>query len=199
MIPEVRSPTDCKEGEACSRVGKTQLFLADRAPDTMSFEPLEFRKTLGCFATGIVVVTTLEADGKPLGITVNSFSSVSLDPPLVSFCVDIKARSAEIFSAADHLVINILAHDQEAASASFARRGETDRFAGLPWEPGIGGVPVLLGCLANLECKRDAVHEAGDHILVLGRVEHLRRSGDEGDPLLYFRGRYARLGEPPAL
>jgi flavin reductase (DIM6/NTAB) family NADH-FMN oxidoreductase RutF len=161
-----------------------------------SFNTRDFRNALGCFATGITIMTTCGPDGRFVGITVNSFASVSLDPPLVSFCLDRNALSLQSFLAGTHFAVNVLAEGQETLSAAFARSSATDKFAGLAVEIGATGCPLLPDCLSHLECVREALHDAGDHLIVVGRVVRLAHHG-EGKPLLYFRGRYARLGEIP--
>lgn len=147
-----------------------------------------FRRACSKFATGIVVVTTY--DGKPHGVTVNSFTSVSLDPPLVLFCINYSANILSVFREASHFAINILEGDQEAISSAFAFRGK-DRFEGISWRPGIEMVPILEGTLATLECKIHSVVEAGDHAIFIG--EALTATVGTGNPLLYFDSRYKRL------
>jgi flavin reductase (DIM6/NTAB) family NADH-FMN oxidoreductase RutF len=161
-----------------------------------SFNARDFRNALGWFATGIAVMTTRDDDGRFIGITVNSFASVSLDPPLVSFCLDRNANSLNGFLAAAHFGVNVLAEGQEVLSAAFARSSGADKFDGMSFEVGVTGCPFLADCLTHLECAREAVHDAGDHLIVIGRVIRLAQRA-EGRPLLYFRGRYARLGEAP--
>ena len=159
-----------------------------------SFSARDFRTALGCFATGIAIMTAREPDGRFVGITVNSFSSVSLDPPLVSFCLDRNANSLNGFLSAAHFGVNVLSEGQEPLSAAFARSSGGDKFVGVDFTVGENGCPLLADCLTHLECIREAVHDAGDHLLVIGRVIRLGQR-TEGRPLLYFRGRYARLGE----
>ncbi len=161
-----------------------------------SFSSREFRNALGSFATGITVMTTCGPDGRFVGITVNSFASVSLDPPLIAFCLDRNALSVDSFLNSAHFGVNVLAEDQEAFSAAFARSSSGDKFVGIRFEVGTTGCPLLPDCLAHLECEREAAHLAGDHLIVVGRVVRLAQRL-EGKPLLYFRGRYAKLGEPP--
>ena len=161
-----------------------------------SFSSRDFRSALGCFATGITVMTTCDPDGRMVGITVNSFASVSLDPPLVSFCLDRNAFSVDSFLNAPYFGVNVLSEDQEQLSAAFARSSAGDKFVGIPFEIGTTGCPLLPDCLSHLECTREAAHSAGDHLIVIGRVVRLAQR-KEGKPLLYFRGRYARLGEVP--
>jgi flavin reductase (DIM6/NTAB) family NADH-FMN oxidoreductase RutF len=159
-----------------------------------SFNARDFRNALGCFATGIAVMATRDTDGRFVGITVNSFASVSLDPPLVSFCLDRNAHSLHGFLSAHHFSVNVLSEGQEPLSAAFARSSGGDKFAGIAFEVGTSGCPLLADCLTHLECTREAVHDAGDHLIVVGRVIRLTQR-PEGKPLLYFRGRYVRLGE----
>ncbi len=158
----------------------------------MTFEPRAYRNALGCFATGIAVVTTIAPDGEKIGVTVNSFSSVSLDPPLVQFCLGRAAMSFEAFTTAPSFAVNILAEDQAELSARFSRRDLQERWEGLGVERWDTGVPILTGCLANLECDREHLYEGGDHVIIVGRVRRLAGS-EEGRPLLYFRGGYQTL------
>ncbi|MBY0504711.1 MAG: flavin reductase family protein [Bryobacteraceae bacterium] len=150
-----------------------------------------FRRACGRFATGIAVVTTLDAGGAPVGLTVNSFTSVSLDPPLVLFCLDRASQALPSFANANAFSINILEESQRDLSQRFAAR-EADRFAGLSYRLGTLGAPVLPGVLAVLECRRHAVLEGGDHLIFLGEV--IAADAGDGQPLLYFGGRYRLLG-----
>ena len=151
----------------------------------------ELRNALGCFATGVTVVTTLTELG-PLGITANSFASVSLDPPLVLWSPARRSARFPAFEAAGHFAIHILAEDQRALADRFARRG--DDFAGLTLEPGLGGAPLLAGCAARFECAHAAGHDGGDHLIVVGEVRRMVRS--DAAPLLFHGGRYKRVGGP---
>ncbi len=155
------------------------------------FNAHDLRNALGNFATGIAIVTTCDADGGPVGCTINSFASVSLEPPLVSFCLDRKAGVLAAFQTHTHFALHFLAADQEDLSRRFAKAGE-DRFGNLQPILGVGDVPVLPGCLAHFECRVFNRIDAGDHVLILGQVEKLS-AGADSPPLLYFRGRYARL------
>jgi flavin reductase (DIM6/NTAB) family NADH-FMN oxidoreductase RutF/pimeloyl-ACP methyl ester carboxylesterase len=150
-----------------------------------------FRDALGCFATGVTIITAMGADGKPIGLTANSFTSVSLDPPLLLVCVANNAGSAPVLRSAERFAVNVLQIGQQPTSNRFAGKGE-DRFANTPWEVGEFGTPVLTGSLSSFECARDAVHEGGDHFILVGRV--LKAMFEpRRDPLLYFRGKYRRL------
>lgn len=150
-----------------------------------------FRDALGCFATGVTVVTAITDDGQPIGLTANSFTSVSLDPPLLLVCIANSASSGSILRNAERFAVNVLQIGQQPTSNRFAGKGE-DRFAATPWELGEFGTPVLTGSLSSFECARDAVHDGGDHFILVGRV--LKAMFEpRRDPLLYFRGKYRRL------
>jgi len=149
------------------------------------------RDALGCFATGITVVTAIATDGKPIGLTANSFTSVSLDPPLLLVCIANSAGSAPVLRSVEHFGVNVLQIGQQIVSGRFAGKGE-DRFAQADWSVGETGAPLLAGSLGAFECRRHAVHDAGDHFLLVGEV--MRAQFDpRRDPLLYFRGKYRRL------
>ncbi len=158
----------------------------------MTIDSRAFRNALGCFATGVTVVTTLCPDGHHVGVTVNSFSSVSLDPPLVLFSLGRASHAYDFFVEGKAFAVNILAADQEALSGRFSRRDLQDRWEGVGVERWDTGVPILSGCLANIECDKETVYDGGDHAIVVGRVRRLRSTA-EGEPLLYFRGNYAEL------
>lgn len=154
-------------------------------------DPRTLRDALGCFATGVTVVTALDAGGEPAGLTVNSFTSVSLDPPLLLVCIHKKAASAETLIGAHCFAINVLQTGQQPASITFSTRGE-DRFGCTPWSTGEGGAPILGDSLCVFECERFAVYDGGDHHILVGQV--VKASFDAGlDPLLFFRGSYRRL------
>lgn len=149
------------------------------------------RDALGSFATGVTVVTCLDSGGRPLGLTVNSFTSVSLDPPLLLVCISKQARCASALAQAPHFAVNVLQTGQQPASIRFAARDE-DRFGATPWSTGETGAPLLMDSLAVFECQRHASYDGGDHDILLGRV--LTANFDSKmDPLLFFRGRYRRL------
>ena len=155
------------------------------------------RQALGRFATGVTVITTRAPDGTPLGLTANSFSAVSLDPPLVLWCLRRHAPSLAQFHAAGRFAVNVLSADQDAVARRFATRGD-DKFAGVPHAPGLGDCPLIAGCLATFECEVDATPEGGDHVIFIGRV--MRAAYRDGEPLVFSAGRYRRLaddaGEP---
>lgn len=156
----------------------------------MTFDPRSFRNALGCFTTGITVVAT-RVNGTPIGMTVNSFTSVSLDPPLVLFCLGRDSRNYDTFATADAFAFSILAEDQQELSTRFARSDHQDRFTGVGHDAGVTGSPLLHGALAALDCRRERAVEMGDHTILIGRVVDLRMG--KGRPLLYFRGGYAQV------
>lgn len=150
-----------------------------------------FRDVLGQFATGITVVTTRDKLRRPRAVTVNSFTSVSLDPPLVLYCLDRSAFNFGVFAEAKAFAINVLSADQQVLSDRFAREAE-DQLADIQLTELETGSPVLSGCLAVLDCEAETIHEAGDHLIIVGRVAALDLSS-ESDPLIYFRSSYRSL------
>jgi flavin reductase (DIM6/NTAB) family NADH-FMN oxidoreductase RutF len=154
-------------------------------------DPRTLRDALGCFATGVTVVTCFDAEQRPFGLTANSFTSVSLDPPLLLVCLAKPAASAGALIEASHFAVNVLQTGQQPASITFSTRVE-DRFGSTPWSCGEAGAPILKDSLGVFECERFAVYDGGDHHILVGQV--VKASFDTGlDPLLYFRGRYRRL------
>jgi len=149
------------------------------------------RDALGCFATGVTVITAFEANGDPVGLTANSFTSVSLNPPLLLVCIAKTSSSLKALEVAQHFAVNVLHIGQQPASNVFAQQGE-DRFRQTPWKRGRHDAPLLSNALANFECRRHDMYDAGDHVILVGEV--LRAAFDpRRDPLLYFRGKYRRL------
>ncbi|MEN3537678.1 flavin reductase family protein [Microbispora sp. ZYX-F-249] len=148
-----------------------------------------FRNVLGRYATGVVAVTAIDTlTGEPCGLAVNSFTSVSLDPPLVAFCVSGDSTSWPRLRAAASVCVNVLAEQQREACERLAAPGG-DKFANLSWALSPGGAPVLDGALAWIDCVVDVEHPAGDHVIVVARVTGLDRH-DDGGPLVFFRGAY---------
>ena len=140
------------------------------------------------FATGVTVVTARDADGRFIGLTANSFNSVSLEPPLVLWSLALRAGSMPVFARGSHYAINILAADQVELAERFASKN-VDRFAGVAWRPGLAGAPVLEGAAAVFECFNRSQYEEGDHVIFVGEVEHCtRREG--ASPLIFHGGRY---------
>nr|WP_321444309.1 flavin reductase family protein [uncultured Cohaesibacter sp.] len=152
---------------------------------------VEFRQALGAFATGITVASTLDKDGRPHGLTVNSFNSVSLDPPLVLWSLNKQSHQLGIFAESGFYGISILADDQMEISNRFAAMIE-DRFEGVSWHKGQTGAPLLDGALATFDCKVEKIVEGGDHVILIGRV--LTVAKRDGVPLLYYEGGYKKLG-----
>ena len=148
------------------------------------------RDAFGRFTTGVTVLTTREACGAPRGFTANSFSSVSLDPPLVLICIGTNVYSAPAFRAAPHFAINILSADQQDISRLFASHA-ADKFERTDWYEGTHGVPLLPGSLATLICAQHKLVEAGDHVILIGEV--LETQSREGQPLGYHRGKYVSI------
>lgn len=163
---------------------------AVRLPLTAADSQL-YRQTCARFATGITVVTVVDVNGAPHGMTVNSFSSVSLDPPLVLVSIDLRNAILGHFLASSSFAINILAEDQENLSQRFSS-ALSDRFEGVAWARGETGSPLLGGALAHLECSVVRTFEAGDHTVLVGKV--LRAGYRDGRPLLYFGSGYHTLG-----
>lgn len=152
-----------------------------------------FRSVLGGYPTGVVVVTADTPDG-PVGLAIGTFTSVSLDPPLVAFLPDRASTSWPRMEAAGSFCVNVLADDQLDVCRRFAARG-ADRYAGLAWRAGATGAPVLDGVLAWIDCTVESVADAGDHRFVIGRVVDLGIARDDARPLLFFRGRYGRFAD----
>ena len=152
------------------------------------FDAKAFRNALGVFATGVTIITTRDPDGKDVGVTANSFNSVSLDPPLVLWSLAKNARSLPMFEASSHFIVNVLASDQMALSNHFAKQSD-DKFAELDFERGVGGSPMFPGCAASFQCKKASRHEGGDHIIYVGEVIDFDSSDRPG--LLYHQGGYA--------
>ncbi|KQW47382.1 flavin reductase [Nocardioides sp. Root1257] len=152
-------------------------------------EPAHFRQVLGQYPTGVVVVTALDAEGRPLGMTVGSFTSVSLDPPLVAFLPDQSSSSwRALRESGDRFCVNVLGAHQEDVCRAIAVR-KTDKFDGIGWRTSPQGNPIIDGAVAYIDCTTEQIHGAGDHHIVVGRVQHLDLVGAE-EPLLFFRGGY---------
>ena len=150
----------------------------------------ELKNAFGSFATGVTVVATREADQTPRGFTANSFSSVSLEPPLLLICIAKSALSLAVFKQATFFSVNILCETQEEVSRIFASQSE-EKFDFVPWELGFKDVPVLFGSLARFVCKTDRHIEAGDHTILIGEVKDFDYR--QGSPLSYFRGQYVSI------
>ncbi|WP_426807831.1 flavin reductase family protein [Pseudomonas sp. WOUb67] len=163
-----------------------------------AIEPLSFREALGHYASGITVITSL-IDGNPIGFTCQSFYSVSMNPPLVSFSVMSSSASYPGIRSAGRFAVNILSGEQVGVSNRFARKG-TDKWQGVDWQVSPLGNPVIAGSLHWLDCEIYAEHVAGDHLIVVGEVKALNvQDAVATQPLLYFKGQYCNLAAPGAL
>jgi flavin reductase (DIM6/NTAB) family NADH-FMN oxidoreductase RutF len=160
----------------------------------MSLDPIALRNALGQYATGVAIVTTLDGEGRPTGLTVNSFASVSLDPPLVLWSLALTSACGPAFAACSHFAVNVLTAAQVALANRFATNG-IDKFADVIWTPGLGGVPLLAGAGAVFECSNAAAHAGGDHTIFIGQVE--RFAHGEPAPLIFHAGRYCARAELP--
>lgn len=158
----------------------------------LTIDPAELRRSLSCFPTGVTIVTTTGRGGQPVGVTISSFNSVSLDPPLILWSLALKAGSLEDFRGAAFFAVNVLSEEQGDLPRIFSSAVE-DRFSGLDWETGMGGAPVLQGCSAAFECRTYARHDGGDHEIFLGEV--LRHQSSQMRPMLYAKGRIGGLPE----
>lgn len=161
-------------------------------PKPLHFDAAALRRAYGVFATGVAVVATRAADGRPVGMTVNSFATVSLAPPLVSFCPAKASRAFAVYDAMTHFSVSILGEEQRELSHRFARQGQAGKWRGVPYVAGEHGVPVIETALASFECAVENRFDAGDHTIVLGRVLRIRGPLD-GRPLVFHRSRYGRL------
>ena len=163
-----------------SQAPAPQLYATDR--------PRALRDALGCFGTGVTVVTTTETGGEPVGLTINSFSAVSLDPALILFCLGGRANSLPVFLARDYFAVNVLSLEQERLSSRFARAGG-DKWSDLTFTRGLGGCPLLPGSVATFECRRKFDYPGGDHVILVGEIERYEWHAAR-EPLLFLRGAY---------
>lgn len=160
----------------------------------MSLTTADFRKAMGCFATGVTIIT-IDQEGEVHGMTANAFTAVSLDPVLILVCVDHRARTHAHLHARKRFGVNVLSSAQQAISDYYARSAETHQHAeaaGARFDRTAHGTPVLQGALAYLECRLDSTQPAGDHTIFIAEVEEVKVC--EGDPLIYFRSRYRDIG-----
>ncbi|WP_091510946.1 flavin reductase family protein [Microbulbifer yueqingensis] len=160
------------------------------APHPVPDQSRALRDTLGQFATGVTVVTTTDANGQPVGMTVNSFNSVSLDPPLVLWSIDKESLGYDAFTAEGHFAVHVLRADQQHVSNLFAGRG-ADKFGQVRWQEGPNQVPLLAECAAVFHCRLAQCIEGGDHTILLGEVLDFTANG--GEPLIFHLGRYRAL------
>lgn len=159
---------------------------------TQPFDSRELRNALGHFATGVTIITTRTATGQPVGMTASSFNSVSLEPPLVLWSVGKSALGYEAFAEASHFAAHVLHAGQQDLSNRFGRAGE-DKFAGLEPGDGLQDLPLLPDFAACFECSVEQRHDAGDHLILVGRVLRMQQDSGQQQPLLFYRGRYAAL------
>jgi len=168
----------------------TVTLLRELCEPKVSLDPAAFRQALSAFATGVTIVTTQAEDGTPVGVTANSFNSVSLEPPMVLWSLARKSGSCPAFISAEHWAVHILAWDQHELSSRFARPiSGAEKFAGLVWEPDADGNPLLSGCTTRMQCRTIHTYDGGDHIIFVGEVIGLERNNVP--PLVFQGGNYA--------
>ncbi|RZS77987.1 flavin reductase (DIM6/NTAB) family NADH-FMN oxidoreductase RutF [Pigmentiphaga kullae] len=176
-----------------TRVRQRSPWMPAALPD---FDSTAFRSALGRFATGVTVVTAMGADGQPVGLTVSSFNSVSLSPPLVLWSLSLTSGSLPVLEAAGHYAVNVLAADQIDVARRFATRGHpAERFAHVTWRPGRHGAPLIDGCTAWFECYNRSRYREGDHCIFVGEVEHCRHT--DAMPLVFHAGGFDLTPQRP--
>lgn len=163
------------------------------ASDQTAIDPRDFRNALGTYATGVTIITAVGADGKPYGLTCNSFASVSLNPPLVLWSLGMFSQGLSVFQNASHFAVNVLGASQQALASKFAKSTE-EKFADVKWTPGLGGAPLLVDSVANFQCRAANRYYGGDHVIFLGAVEAY--SYNRREPLLFAHGGYGRFVGP---
>jgi flavin reductase (DIM6/NTAB) family NADH-FMN oxidoreductase RutF len=160
------------------------------ASDNSAIDPRDFRNALGTFGTGVTIVTAMAADGKPYGVTCNSFASVSLNPPLVLWSLGMFSQGLTTFQNASHFTVNVLGVSQQELAMRFAKSSD-DKFDGVEWKPGLGNAPILAGSVASFQCRAANRYYGGDHVIFLGAVEAYTYNKQE--PLLFARGGFGRF------
>lgn len=160
------------------------------ASDSSQIDPRDFRNALGTYATGVTIITAAAPDGRPYGLTCNSFASVSLNPPLVLWSLVVYSSSLAVFQNASHFSVNVLGASQQALANKFAKSSD-DKFTGVDWTPGLGNAPVLAESVANFQCRSVNRYYGGDHVIFLGAVEAYTYNAKE--PLLFARGAFGRF------
>lgn len=165
-----------------------------KSTSARDFDPKDYRRTLGHFATGVAIVTARSREGCPIGLTVNSFTSVSLEPPLVLWCLVRHSPNLQAFQETSHFAVNILAAGQHGLSQRFASP-VLHKFEGVQWEEGKARIPLLAGVAARLVCRNVGQFDGGDHVIFLGQVEEYRRSDEK--PLVFHAGRYRSVTPHP--
>ena len=160
------------------------------------FDATTFRRVLGHYPTGVSAITTIDAEGNPTGLAVGTFTSVSLDPPLVAFLPDRTSSTFPKIRESGKFCVNVLGADQESVCRALAVKG-SDKFAGLKWSPApVTGMPIIDGVVAWIDCEVDSITEAGDHYVVIGRVRALDVHHSDSPPLLFFQGGYGSFSLP---
>jgi flavin reductase (DIM6/NTAB) family NADH-FMN oxidoreductase RutF len=160
------------------------------ASGSSAIDPRDFRSALGTYATGVTIITAVGMDGKPYGLTCNSFASVSLNPPLVLWSLGMFSQGLTVFQNASHFAVNVLGASQQALAAQFAK-ASADKFAGVEWTPGLGSAPLLAGSVAHFQCRAANRYYGGDHVIFLGAVEAYTYNRRE--PLLFAHGGYGKF------
>jgi flavin reductase (DIM6/NTAB) family NADH-FMN oxidoreductase RutF len=179
-----------------SKHGSTPDPANELASGSSQIDPRDFRNALGTFATGVTIVTAMGGDGKPYGLTCNSFASVSINPPLVLWSLGMYSQALAVFQNASHFAVNVLGISQQPLAAKFAK-ASPNKFDGVKWKPGLGKAPLIIDSVAHFQCRAANRYYGGDHVIFLGAVEAYTYNGKE--PLLFVRGGYGRfLGDPPA-
>jgi flavin reductase (DIM6/NTAB) family NADH-FMN oxidoreductase RutF/pimeloyl-ACP methyl ester carboxylesterase len=187
----IASPEKVVRHIAAFLEGDHATKTSGKAEMDSAFDTGEFRRALGSFLTGVTIVTTIGPDGEPRGFTANSFTSVSLDPPLVLVCISKQANGHPVFATSKAFAVNVLSEGQKAASGVFASKA-ADKFAAVEWRPGMTGSPVIDESVATFDCDLDQLVDAGDHSLLIGRVRNFSHVASQ--PLGYCRGGYVNLG-----
>lgn len=160
----------------------------------IAMDPMAWRQTMGNFATGVTVITTIDELGHPLGMTANAFTSLSLDPPMVLICVDNNSTTLPQIQQCNKYCVNILSQDQEEVSRQFAKKGGSEKFDGVSYYYGDIGLPVIENSLTSVECEISAILDGGDHKILLGRGIKIHQFTQESKPLVFYRGKYQSLG-----
>jgi flavin reductase (DIM6/NTAB) family NADH-FMN oxidoreductase RutF len=164
------------------------------AHDNSPLDPRDLRNALGSYATGVAVITAADTDSKVVGLTCNSFASVSLNPPLVLWSLVIHSPNLAVFQKASHFTVNVLAATQQKLASQFAV-SSADKFAGVDWTPGLGGAPVLAGTVASFQCRTADRYYGGDHVIFLGAVEAY--AYNKSEPLLFAQGGFGHFTTGP--
>ncbi len=174
----------------------SEINVKETTQARQPMDPQQLRRAFSTFVTGVTIITCLDRESRPVGCTVNSFTSVSLEPALVSWNQALTARSYAEFVGSETFVVNILARDQAQLSQRFSSSKIDDKFQGVEWLPGIDGCPLLVGSAAVLQCRKVAVYPGGDHSIFIGQVEQLSQV-PEPRPLIFGLGSYLRMEAQP--